>query len=329
MGDFLNKVKQVRDFSGCVSYGNKDEAITYASGDRRREEHLPNNVQTSFSIASGTKGFTALLILTLVDEGRLSLDEFVFDRLSHPFPNMDHSIRVKHLLTHTSGIYDYFNEELLDDFSTMFEKLPIQKIHGPSDMYPLLIEGKAYFSPGDKFKYCNSAFVILAMLVEEITGKAYGDYLNEVVIEPLGLKGTGCFQTHRLPENVAIGYEKDHNGWYANIFELPMICTGDGGLYTNVEDMTKLWLALLDGRLISRGLLEEALKVQVVIEGTWCYGLGFYSLLDEQGQEVFYALIGEEPGVSFLSRYYVEDKKVLTIMSNTSSGAWDMSDALE
>ena len=329
MGDFLNKVKQIRDFSGSVSYGNMDEVITYASGDRRREDHLPNNDQTSFGIASGTKGFTALLILTLVDEGRLSLDEFVFDRLSQPFPNMDPTITVKHLLTHTSGIYDYFNEELLDDFSTMFDKLAIQKIHGPSDMYPLLIEGKAYFSPGDKFKYCNSAFVILAMLVEEITGKNYSDYLNEVLIEPLGLKGTGCFQTHRLPDNVAIGYEKDEDGWYANIFEIPMVCTGDGGLYTNLEDMQTLWFALVEGRIISQALVEQALKVQVALDNNRGYGLGFFNATDEEGQIKSFSLVGGDPGVSFSSRYDVADKTVLTILSNTSYGAEIMGDALE
>lgn len=325
MKKFITNASKVEDFSGVVGYGVEGVIEeTYVKGLRQRGEELPIEPDTSFGIASGTKGFTALLVLKLIDEGKLSLEDKVFELLPQPFPNMDKRVTVRQLLSHTSGIYDYFDEEILEDFSTMFEKVSIQKIHGPADMYPLLIEGAQKSEPGEKFRYCNGGFVILAMLVESVSGEAYEDYLNEVLLQPLGLKHTGCYSSNQLPANVAIGYEKDGDAWEANTFDIPIKCTGDGGLYTCIEDMTKVWIALIEGDLLSEGLRDEALSVQGVRDGNSCYGLGFFIMLGDGGKAVTYSLIGEDPGVSFFSRYNVEDGAILVVLSNTSFGAWDM-----
>jgi len=330
MENFMTNVSTVENFSGLVGYGGQGiikEA--YVSGMRHRGEALAIDKNTAFGIASGTKGFTALLVLKLIDEGKLTLADKVFDLLPQPFPNMDKNITVRQLLSHTSGIYDYFDESILIDFTTMFEKVPIQKINGPSDMYPLLIEGEQKSEPGGAFRYCNSGFVILAMLVETVTGQSYECYLNKVLVDALELKHTGCYRSDQLPANVAVGYEKKGKTWVANTFDIPIICTGDGGLYTCAEDMAKVWSAFVEGDLLSEGLRDEALSVQSVREGNSCYGLGFFIHLGEDGKALSYALIGEDPGLSFFSRYCKDDGQVLVIMSNTSFGAWAMEDVLK
>ncbi len=235
-------VHNTKDFSGVIQILESGKKIlNVAKGFAKREDEIENNVDTAFGIASGTKGFTALGILRLIDKGKLSLEDKVFEILPDDFPNMDSGITVRQLLNHTSGIYDYFDEDVIEDFAQLFDKVPFHKILGPKDMLPMLVEGKAYFKPGETFKYCNSGFVILGMLIEVISGLYYGDYIQKEVCEPLNLSRTGCYKTHKLPKNCAYGYFKDNNGeWCLNIFEIPIVCTVDGGLFTTADDIAKM-----------------------------------------------------------------------------------------
>ena len=245
--------------------------------------------------------------------------------MPYDFKNIKTPITVKQLLSHTSGIYDYYDEEVVEDFGQLFDVVPINKILGPSDMLPLLNTGDSYFSPGEKFKYCNSGFVILGILIEVVTGIKYADYLEENIIRPLGLKGTGCYKTNQLPANTAVGYLKNKNDeWISNIFEIPMVCTADGGLFTTLGDVNKVWNSFVNGRLISDKLQAKALQKRTHIECNNYYGLGFYIACHEDGSVKNYALVGGDPGVSFLSRYYVHEDRIITLISNTDFGVWDL-----
>jgi CubicO group peptidase (beta-lactamase class C family) len=309
-------------FSGVVKISNDGSSLLHtAKGYAKREDGLPNRKDTSFGIASGTKGFTALGILKLIDGGKLSYEDDVFGLLPYDFPNVREKITVRQLLSHTSGIYDYFDEDVVEDFGGLFEKVPIGRIFGPSDMLPLLVEGECYFKPGEKFKYCNSGFVILGMLIEEVSGIPYSDYLDKYITGPLGLAGTGCFRTDRLPGNCAYGYIKDGGGWRSNIFEIPIACTADGGLFTTADDMEKFWNGFLNGNLLSAKTREEALKIQAERREGRYYGLGFYIDTDGEGNVVNYHLVGGDPGVEFYSYYFIATGTILTILGNTSDDA--------
>ncbi len=320
-------VKNATYFSGVIQIIEHGTiSLNVAAGYAKRDDELPNTLDTAFGIASGTKGFTALGILRLVDQGKLSLEDRVFDILPYAFPNMDTRITVRHLLSNTSGIYDYFNERLIDDFGPVFEKLPMHKILSITDMLPLLVDGDAYFQPGEKFTYCNSGFVILGLLIEVVSGMEYADYIQQDVCEPLGLTRTGCYKSNQLPKNCAYGYIQDDNGaWYSNIFEIPIVCTADGGLFTTADDMAKMWHGLLSGNFLCDELLAEVLSIQATVTGDWCknlhYGLGFWIQHNPEGQVSAYYLVGGDPGVSFSSTYTVEDDRVVTILGNTSDGA--------
>lgn len=320
-------VRNADYFSGVIQIVEKDEImLNIAAGYAKREDELDNNTNTAFGIASGTKGFTALGILRLVDQGKLTLEDYVFEILPYDFPNMNKKVTVRHLLTHTSGIYDYFDEDVIEDFGQLFEIVPVHKILGPKDMLPLLIEGKAYFEPGAKFKYCNSSFVILGMLIEAISGMTYADFIHREVCEALGLSRTGCFKSNQLPKNCALGYEQDDRGqWYSNIFEIPIVCTADGGILTTADDMARLWKGITSEGFLSKKILDQMLTSQVEIHGEWCenlhYGLGFFLQYNEDGSVKNYYLVGGDPGVSFSSNYYLEQDRTLTILSNTSDGA--------
>lgn len=326
----IDKIKQIikedSDFSGVMQISqNGHLLLNEAKGYAKRFDEIPNKADTSFGIASGTKGFTALAILKLIDEGKLSLSDNVFEILPYDFPNVKETITVKHLLNHTSGIYDYFDEDVVEDFGQLFDIVPINKILGPKDMLPLLTSGECYFSPGEKFKYCNSGYVILGILIEVVSGMKYADYLEKHIIKPLKLSGTGCYKTNQLPKNCANGYVKDENDkWCSNIFEIPMACTADGGLFTTTDDMAKLWKGFINGNIISDDTMVEALKIQAHIEDNEYYGLGFYLSCNPDRSIKYYELVGCDPGLSFVSRYYIEDGLILTMISNTDFSVWAM-----
>ena len=309
-------------FSGVIQIIEKGEILlTAAKGYAKREDELLNGPDTAFGIASGTKGFTALGVLRLIDRGKLSLEDQVFDMLPYEFPNMDKSVTVRHLLSHTSGIYDYFDEEVIEDFGRLFEKVPVHKILGPKDMLPLLIEGQAHFKPGEKFKYCNSGFVILGMLIEVVSGMSYGGYIEKEVCKPLNQTRTGCFRSNRLPKNSACGYIKDdHGNWYSNIFEIPIACTADGGLFTTAGDIAEMWKGVVSGGFLSKGLSEEVFSIQADAGGreNHHYGLGFWIQTDKAGNISDYYLVGGDPGVSFGSYYNICGDRIVTILGNVS-----------
>lgn len=330
----IEKIKHIVseqiEFSGVIQISKQDEVLlSIAKGYSNRFDEIPNNTNTSFGIASGTKGFTALAILKLIDEGKLNLDDNVFDILPYDFPNVKTPITVRQLLTHTSGIYDYYDEDVIEDFGQLFQVVPINKILGPKDMLPIMITGDCYFAPGEKFKYCNSGFVILGMLIEVVSGITYSDYLDKYIIKPLKMTGTGCYRTNRLPKNTAIGYMQNEDGaWSSNIFEIPMACTADGGLFTTTDDVRKMWNGFVNGNLISDELKIQALTKQVKRNENGDYGLGFYINNNEEGKPINYELVGMDPGVSFLSTYFIESDYVLTIISNTDFGTWDLEKAI-
>lgn len=326
----INKIKQIineqTEFSGVIQISKGDEILLdIAMGYARLFDKIPNRTDTSFGIASGTKGFTALAILKLIDAGKLNLEDNIFEILPYDFPNVKTPMTVKQLLTHTSGIYDYFDEEVIEDFGELFKIVPINKILGPKDMLPMIITGDCYFAPGEQFKYCNSGYVVLGMLIEVVSGMSYSDYLNENIIKPLKLTGTGCYKTNQLPPNTAIGYLKDKDKkWCSNIFEIPMACTADGGLFTTTDDVRIMWNGFIKGNLISEKLKIQALAKQVKRRSSGYYGLGFFINNDETCKTKTYELVGGDPGVSFSSIYFIENDCILTIISNTELDAWDL-----
>nr|HMQ60479.1 serine hydrolase domain-containing protein [Flavilitoribacter sp.] len=222
--------------------------------------------QTNFRMASVSKQFTAMAILLLEKQGKLSFD----DPLTRFFPDfapIGARITVGQLLTHSSGIWAY--ESVMDDNLT--EQL--------SDADVLnLIKGidNTYFEPGTAFRYSNSAYCLLALIVERVSGQPFPAYLKKHIFRPLGMKNTLVYEAGKRIRNRAYGYARDDQG---NLFfsdQSPTSATkGDGGMYTSLEDYMKWHLALQTNRLIN---LEKALdKVNAPLPGNnGRYGAGWF-----------------------------------------------------
>ena len=216
-------------FSGVVRIGGEMWAFGYAD----RAHEIPNTVETQFAIASGVKGFTALVA---VDTLPLALQ--ARELLGEDLPLVDDRVTVEHLLRHTSGIGDYLDEDVHTDLEQYLMPVPVHEL-GTTSAYLTVLDGKPQkFTPGERFSYSNSGFVLLALLAERASGCSFYELVDELICQPAGMRDTAFLRSDSLPGTAAIGYLSDGR---TNVFHLPVRGSGDGGIYTTAADMARFW----------------------------------------------------------------------------------------
>ncbi|MFW6265104.1 MAG: serine hydrolase domain-containing protein [Bacillota bacterium] len=326
----LNDFVIEQDFSGAI-FIQKEEKVVFhqAYGYADRINMIDNKTDTKFGIASGSKLFTAIGILQLIDKGVLSLDTHLKDCLDIPFPNFDPAIKIRHLLTHSSGIPDYFDEETMDDFSVLWESTPMYKIRNLEDFLPMFREGKMDFKPGGRFKYNNAAFIVLGLILEKISGINFREYIRKNIFAVCNMNNSGYYALDKLPINTATGYEKEEPGeWKSNIYSIPVIGGPDGGAFTTTADLAKLWKALLNYQLLNKEFTVEMLKEQIHVDGPCYYGYGIW-LIKKDDKIIQYYICGEDPGVTMISSVYLEKNVSFSVLANTEYRTWDISGKIE
>jgi CubicO group peptidase (beta-lactamase class C family) len=322
MEALIQRIEQVAsetEFSGVISIF-KDSSTLYnkAYGYRDIKNHVPNTTSTIFGIASGTKFFTALGIGVLIDRGLLSLDTTIGEIDQEYVGFIDEHATVQHLLTHTSGIYDYYDEEIEQDFEQFFVEIPWYKLETPSDYFPLFQGHTAKFRPGERYSYSNGGFVLLGMLIEKLTGSLYRDFIREHVLQVANMHRSGFYAFNDLPENTANGYLKDRRT--TNIYHLPLRGGGDGGMYTTTNDLRAFWDSLFSHRILSTELTATFLKTHHTFDSASGYGCGVQKRLDDS----MFAIEGGDAGVDFSSRYIVRENLTINILSNITNGEEEM-----
>ncbi len=301
----LDALARETGFSGVVATG--DFAQAYGFADRARR--IPNTLETQFALASGGKGFTALAVVSLVEEGVLSLDMRVREMLGDDLPLIDDRVTIEHLLAHRSGIGDYLDEDTLDDPNAYVMPVPVHELATTEDYLAALDGHPQKFSPGERFAYCNGGYVVLALLAERASGVSFPDLVHERVCERAGLRDTAFLRSDELPGNAAIGYVGETR---TNVFHLPVRGSGDGGIYSTLADVEALWRAFFAGGIVSSRFVEEMTRLR-----SERYGLGFW--LEPDGAP---CLEGADAGVSFRSLHDPERRVTHTVISNTTDGAW-------
>ncbi len=325
-----NIMEKQEDFSGAILIRENGETILESGyGYGNKSELIPNTIDTKFGIASGCKLFTAIAICQLVESGTISFDTYLKDCLSISFRNFDPNITVGHLLTHSSGIPDYFDEEVMDDFSELWKNRPMYNIKSPKDFLPMFKDGNMDFPPGEKFKYNNAGFIVLGLIVEENTGMKFTEYVEKNIFKPCGMLDTGYFLLDQLPKGCAYGYVRDESGnWKTNIYSLPIIGGPDGGAFTTAKDLSKLWEAILENKVLSKEIAEEMLKPHIQVGGDFYYGYGMWII--KEGDGIFkYYIMGEDPGVSMMSSVYPSRNVQITAIGNTDVGIWDIAKEIQ
>ncbi|WP_432666185.1 serine hydrolase [Wukongibacter baidiensis] len=318
-------IEKQENFSGVVLVQEGDYTIFEGGyGLANRSEDIPNTLKTRFGIASGCKLFTSIAICQLVENGIISFNTYLKDCLDIPFPNFDPNIKIKDLLTHSSGIPDYFDEEVMDDFSELWKERPMYNIRSPKDFLPMFQNGNMEVVPGERFKYNNAGFIVLGLIIEENTGMKFTEYVEKNIFKPCGMLDSGYFPMDQLPKGSAYGYVKDESdNWKTNIYSLPIIGGPDGGAFTTANDLSKLWESILNNKILSKEVTTELLTPHIQVDGDFCYGYGIWII--KEGDGIFkYYVMGEDPGVSMMSSVYPTRNAQLTVIGNTDFGTWDI-----
>ncbi|MFD1772312.1 serine hydrolase domain-containing protein [Paenibacillus rhizophilus] len=330
--DTMNRTAEEIGFSGTVALkmpGNELLVLPY--GFAQRENRIPNKACTSFGTASGGKLFTAISICQLAEQGKLKLDGRIGDylNLKEEFPHFSTEITIHHLLTHSSGISDYFDEEVMDDFEQLWEEHPMYRLRTPRDFVPLIRELPMKFTPGGRFHYNNAGYIVLGLILEQAAGMPFADYVESRILQPCGMTKSGYFPLDNLPADTATGYIDEEDGtWRGNIYSIPVKGGADGGVFLAAPDMLKLWDALMNGGLLGADSLARLLSPQIAVGESDYYGYGL-RITRQHEQSAKYHLMGSDPGVCFRSAFYPESGLALAVTCNKSMGAYRMMRVIE
>jgi len=322
----LDRIAADSGFSGVVRVDRRDDMeVVRAYGLADRAHAFPNEPETQFGIASGTKGLTALVVMRLVEEGALSLSTPARSVLGADLPQVDQRVTVEHLLAHRSGIGDYLDEELDLDFSEYLLPVPAQQL-ATTEAYLEVLDGRPQkFPPGERFAYCNSGYVLLALIAERVAAAPFHDLVRDLVCVPAGMVDTAFLRSDDLPGRAAVGYLQVEGVWRTNVFHLPVIGSGDGGIYTTAADVARFWRALFAGSIVREETLAEMLRERSAPGADRTYGLGFW--LPAGGRAV--RLHGGDAGVAFVTVHDQERLLTWTLLSNTGEGAGAIAGRLE
>jgi CubicO group peptidase (beta-lactamase class C family) len=293
-------------------------------GFRHRALRVPMEADTRIAVASGSKAFTALAVLRLVEEGGLSLDQPVRALLGDDLPLVADDVTVEHLLSHTSGIGDYLDEDAGWEVADYVLTLPVHSLTTSQSFLPMLDGHPQKFKPGERFEYCNGGYMVLAVLLERVTNQTYHDVVRQLVFEPAGLKHTGFLPLNDLPADAAPGYVLNE-GNLLNTLHLPVLGNGDGGAFTTASDLHRFWLAFLGGRIVSRETVELMIRPRHDVPAeNMRYGMGIWIHRTRPAL----VLEGYDAGASFRSTHIPTTRTTVSVLGNSSEGAWPVIAAL-
>lgn len=309
------------EFSGTVLITSGEDALLqHASGMANRSDGIPNQIDTRFGIASVTKTFTAAAVCRLVDQGKATFD----DRVTEILPadkrpaTLDQAITLHHLLTHTSGIADYFDEVNLGAgaFADIWLHHPSYLFTDPIDFLTLFSDLPPLKPPGGtEASYCSAGFVLLGLVIEELSSRPYRTYIEEEIFARSGMASSGFLRMDEIHPNVAIGYVEDEaGGWKTNHYSIPVVGGADGGAYSTVWDLARFLGSLGDGTLLSADTWRVMSTPHVTMEDV-AYGYGL--IVADIGGITAVGHGGADPGFSARAFRYPDLDVNVTMLGNT------------
>ena len=260
-------------FTGTILVAEHGRVIqTGAFGVADRQAGRPFTTSTRSCLASLSKPITAVGIMMLADQGLLGFD----DPLAKFLPGFTPDVGVatlRHLLTHTSGIPDYPELGVDRPGVTNAEILAaLRRVSQPG------------FAPGQRYAYSNSGYVLLALVIERVTGMTLAEFLTSRIFTPLGMSATFVLTNPaQKTSDVARGHDRD-----GKVDDFAGMATGESGVYSTVADLLRFDQALYGDTLVSQRTLAHAFVPARVLEGTTTYGFGWNVVDDESGRRVWH-----------------------------------------
>ena len=282
-----------------------------AFGSANLELQVPMQPGMVFRIGSVTKQFTAIAILQLVEQGKIALQDSIQQYI--PFPSKGHTITIENLLTHTSGIIDYANADTSGNPYIEREDFSPQRIIPYFSYQPL------EFEPGTAYHYSNSGYVLLAYLIEKVTGEDYHGYMQAHVINPAGLTNTFYAPEQRVVPGRVQGYTRDR-GFYENCeYQALSLGFGCGDLLSTTADLFKWNSALLEHKLVSKAMLEKAFTPFKLKNGSFThYGYGWF--VDTLNGDICIHHEGQVSGFIAIEKYFPQKDIYVSVLTNVRSG---------
>lgn len=301
----LDKVVRQKHFSGSMLVMQKDNVLlSKGYGVANPEYGIANDPDTVFRLGSMTKQFTAMAIMILKEEGALSLD----DSLEKYIPQMKSASGVKiiNLLSHTSGIICYTG---FDDFQKI-KKLP----HNKDELIGKIAPHQLLFAPGEKTAYSNSNYLLLARIIEKVSGEEYETFMEKRILTKIGLDHTGFDSYQKIIPHRASGmtffHEEPAFADYADM----TVASGAGEMYSTVADLAKWYQAVRDNKLITKESTKEMLTPFIKD-----YALGWFVSQTDFGEMIHHG--GSIEGFRSRIAFYPESDSLIVILSNTEAAA--------
>lgn len=299
-----DSIQRHSHFNGAVLVAKEGKIIlSKGYGFANYELNIPNTPQTKFPIASLTKPFTALAIMQLQEKQLLNVQDPISKFIPH-FPNGD-KITIHHLLSHTSGIANYYKPPHFSD---------IALCKNLEEMISAIKAWPTEFEPGAEYSYSNSGYVVLAYIIEKVSRTNYDAFLHDNVFKPLGMQTSG----HNSGlTNHAVGYvESTGERQTVPPISNPTILIGNGNLYSSVEDLYRWDQALHSGKIVSKKSLEAIFSPHIFMEGSTKRSHGYGWFIDEQLNKKFVEYSGALRG--FLSKYihFIDDQTTIILVTN-------------
>lgn len=223
--------------------------------------NIPNESKTVFKIASTSKQFTAASIILLSEQGKLSLDDTLMKFFPN-FPSYANKVTIQHLLNHTSGVRDYF-------ILARLSGLTVDDHYTDEIVKKLLTnQQELNFTPGDEYLYSNSGYWLLGQIVERVSGLTLAEFAKKNIFDPLGMNNTHFHNNHnQIVINRASGYRPDGKGGYY-IYDTTLDMIGDGGIFTNIKDLTKWDAAFYNSKTFDLGFWDKMTKNGILNDGS-------------------------------------------------------------
>ena len=329
----LDRWAEERDLSGSFLLTARGETVLeHCCGYADRATWTPVTPATRFGLASLTKMFTAVAVVHLVASGRLGFDTRVVDVLPpdrRPTTLLP-EVTVHHLLCHTSGIADYCEEDedspaYVEDYGSLWDEVPSYRMERPLDFLPLFGDRAPYRPPGTTYQYSNAGYVVLGLVVEELTGKELVDAVQRLVLDRAAMGDSGFFRLDEPVPDVAVGYlprATPDAPWRSHVYRVPVIGGADGGAHATAADVARFLRAYADGTLLG-DLRELVLSPHADAGDGFAYGYGV--LLHPDGR---FGHGGGDPGVEVLAHHWPEDGVDVVVLCNVEDQAADVRDQL-
>lgn len=303
---YINQSSSGRHFNGTVLVMKQGKPLLYKGmGYKNVASDTFNDTATIYRIGSISKSFTAMLVLRLQEEKKLN----IHDKLSKYIPDYpnDDSITIEHLLTHRTGIIDYLNVKAIQETPDSAPPIAIEKLIDYFKNEPSNVKGNK------KFTYSNSNYILLAYIIEKVTGQKFEHAMRQYLLNPLHMNHSGFDFKHLEDTNRATGY--------ANIYKNPAAiedfdstyAPGCGSMFTSASDLYKFYKGLFNGTIVNNATREDAF-----LPRHWKYGYGWFSYTLYGKKCISHA--GGVPGFYANLQFFPDDDVCIILLSNSSNG---------